>query len=102
MHEPAHTATSIDALRLIQPKMTAMLNIGVKTATDALIQVAIRRVTGSDGPKGTSPIAGSRIALRISRSGKKPLASYESILPLPVSAPEHLQHYTSGTVTINA
>jgi hypothetical protein len=32
--EPAHTTTSNEALRLIQPKMTAMVHIDVKTATD--------------------------------------------------------------------
>jgi hypothetical protein len=74
-------------LRLIQPKTTAMANICVKTATDALTQVAIRRVRASDGSEGTSPIARSRLAARTWRSGKKPIASFGSIYDPPVLSP---------------
>jgi hypothetical protein len=43
----------------------------VKTATDAFIQVAIRRVRASDGSTGTSSIARTRLARRTWRTGKK-------------------------------
>jgi len=50
-HEHAYKATSNALLRLIQPKMTAIANGGVKTATNTLSQVAVRRVRALDGPK---------------------------------------------------
>jgi hypothetical protein len=60
----AHTRTSNDDLRVIQPKATALTNIGVKTATDTATQVPIRRVRASGGPKGTSTVARRRLDRR--------------------------------------
>jgi hypothetical protein len=87
MNDEAHKTISNDDLRDTQPKIRAMANIGVKTAADTETQVATRRVRDSDGSSGISTIAGTRLASRALRSGKKPSASCLSICNPPVSAP---------------
>jgi len=49
----AHKTISNDNLTGIQPKATALANVGVKTATDTDTQVATRWVRASDGSSGT-------------------------------------------------